>query len=190
MGRWRSGPTTGCCRASPSLCGAVSLHTPPQASATFHGRDVFAPAAARLALGEAVDRLGTHLELADLQRPEWGSAEARPGEIDAVAIGVDRFGNVVSDGAAATLRAARLVDGDRVVVRTAAGTAEATVGRTFVDVPVGALLLYIDAAGHLAIAERGGDAAAALFVGSGDRLQIRGHLSDNVRPRTSRATQR
>jgi S-adenosylmethionine hydrolase len=123
-------------------------------SATFHGRDVFAPVAAHLARGEAPG--GPRLEPAALVRlPEL---HARPGIVHVVE--VDGFGNVITD--------ARLPERGRVRL----GGHDVTVGRTFSDVPAGELVLYEDSAGDVALALNGGSAAERLGLRAGDELEL------------------
>ena len=77
--RFLVGPDNGV--LSPALLAAgaraVALPLPPNASATFHGRDVFAPAAAALALGEALDALGRDADDAD-RSPHAGAGASQP----------------------------------------------------------------------------------------------------------------
>src|SRR5215207_4722490 len=96
--RFLVGPDNGV--LSPSLLAggarAVSLPVPAVAAATFHGRDVFAPAAARLALGAPIDTLGAACHDPVIRR----TPEARRGENGAVlgeVIAIDRFGNAISN---------------------------------------------------------------------------------------------
>jgi S-adenosylmethionine hydrolase len=166
---------------------AVEISTSPwrlePVSATFHGRDLFAPVAARLATGAALADAGLPLDPAGLvalalPRPEVGET------LVATVAGVDAFGNValharVDDLAAVGLR---LGDEARVTGRTeglgAHGAGMSCAGliarfvRTFADVGPGEVLVHEDAAGLAAIALNGGDAAAALGVGPGDRVEL------------------
>jgi S-adenosylmethionine hydrolase len=151
---------------------AVRLAVPPEASATFHGRDVFAPAAGRLAAGAGLAELGPEVGLADLERPTWSVAAAEPGRIRATVIGVDRFGNLALDARAEHLAVAGLGSRAAVTVTTAAGDARAILGRTFADVPVGGLLLYLDSGKLLSLATRDGSALATLGVGVGAELAL------------------
>ena len=73
---------------------------------------------------------------------------------------VDGFGNLITDGV--------LPAGDRVRI----GGHDVRIGRTFGDVPSGALVMYTDSAGDLALAVNGGSAAARLDVRTGDELRV------------------
>jgi hypothetical protein len=66
-----------------------------EVSSTFHGRDLFAPAAARLALGEPLGTLGSAIDPASLVRPAWSEPVVEEGRIRAAVVHVDHFGNAV-----------------------------------------------------------------------------------------------
>ena len=142
-------------------------------SATFHGRDVFAPVAARLASGAPLRDAGPPLNPADLTRLEL--PEPRRGEDGTVSfqvIACDGYGNLGL--ALGGLEVVGLRPGARVAVSVGAGSGVelALVGRTFADVEPGDLVLYEDAGSMLALAINGGDAAERLGVGLGDRVVI------------------
>ena len=141
-------------------------------SATFHGRDVFAPVAARLAGGAALSDAGLPLDPADLtclELPE--PRRASDGTVEYEVVACDGYGNLGL--ALGGLGAAGLQYGARVAVSPPAGGAHrALVGRTFADVEPGALLLYEDAGGMLALAVNGGSAAERLGVGLGDHVVV------------------
>lgn len=142
-----------------------------EASATFHGRDVFAPVAARLCRGLDPAALGPPVDPADLVRLDEPTVTVTPGRLAAEVLTVDAFGNVQLAAAAADLAAAGLAPGTAVTVRTGAGDHPAVVGRTFADVAPGELLVHPDSAGRVALAVNGGSAAAAL--GTRDRDTVR-----------------
>jgi S-adenosyl-L-methionine hydrolase (adenosine-forming) len=132
-----------------------------EVSATFHGRDVFAPAAAHLCLGLDPARLGPAVP--DPARLPALTVHIGPGEVRAEVLSVDGFGNVqlAATGLGGLTGAVR-VDGR-----------PATVGRTFADVPAGALVVLTDSAGHVAVAVNRGNAAGQLGVEPGDVVEIR-----------------
>jgi hypothetical protein len=72
------------------LSGAAASY---EASATFHGRDVFAPLAARLAHGESMVCMGQPMDRADIERPAWADPSCGPMGVDARLLHVDRYGN-------------------------------------------------------------------------------------------------
>jgi S-adenosylmethionine hydrolase len=125
-------------------------------SATFHGRDIFGPVAAHLANGEPFDRSGTEIDPAELVR----LPVLAPRPVIVHVVEVDGFGTLIPDGV--------LPAGDRVRV----GGHDVRIGKTFGDVSVGALVLYTDSAGDLALAVNGGSAAARLDVRAGDELRV------------------
>jgi S-adenosylmethionine hydrolase len=143
-------------------------------AATFHGRDVLAPAAARIAAGAAVPDLGEEVDAAGLVMPDLPPARVEPGRVEAVAAGRDRFGNVQLLAAPADLEAAGVRRGDAVTVAAGDRTLPARVARAFADVPAGTALVHRDSHGWLAVAVNLGDAAGALGVSPGDRVRITG----------------
>ncbi len=165
---------------------AVDIGSSPErlqpVSKSFHGRDIFAPVAAALAAGGHLPDVGAPIDpskLTDLKLPE---AEVRGQAIATHVLGVDRFGNVLLDARARQLEqiSARLGAKVRIEPReewesASAGemaTAVAVCASTFADVPRGALLLYEDSRGMLALAIREGSAAASLEIARGDELTI------------------
>jgi len=141
-------------------------------SATFHGRDVFAPVAARLAAGAPLAAAGAPLDLAGLVRPDLPRPRPAGGGLVAVVAAVDAFGNVELLAGREDLPAALSALGSAVVVSAGERRAAATVARTFADVPAGAAILYEDSSRALAVAINAGDAAAALGVRPGDEVRV------------------
>ncbi len=133
-------------------------------SATFHGRDVFAPAAARLALGDPVALLGPALPAASL------GALPTAADVPRVAW-VDAFGNAVSDLAAGSAAGDRLANGARLVV---AGAEVPGPHACYADAPADRPFWYWGSGGTVEIAVPGGDAAARLGLCPGLALQVTG----------------
>lgn len=144
------------------IVAASELSTPDDASRTFHGRDLFAPAAARLALG--TQDTGPHLDPATLIRLPDPVVALGDGWIEAEVLTIDRFGNVQLAAPGACLEQLP----DRVTV----GGCRAVRGETFADAPTGGLVVFGDSAGRVAIAVNGGRAAAMLAVTPGEVLRI------------------
>jgi S-adenosylmethionine hydrolase len=143
-------------------------------SATFHGRDIFAPVAAHLAGGASLAQAGEPLDPDELVVLELPRPAVQDGTLLAHVIYVDRFGNAALDAGHDDLAGAGLKLGREVEVQTPAGArANAQYARTFADVSDGGLLVYEDAYRRLALAVSHGDAAARLAVGVGDELRIR-----------------
>ena len=141
-------------------------------SATFHGRDLFAPVAARLAAGEALADAGTPLEPVELAPLDVPRARRAAGALVATVLGIDGFGNVSLVADHTDLATVGLRIGRPVAVSAGEGRLHATYVRTFADVPAGDALVYEDAARTVAIAVNTGDAAAALRVRPGDEVTI------------------
>jgi S-adenosylmethionine hydrolase len=130
----------------------------PVVSATFHGRDVFSPAAAHLALGVAPEAFGP--PVTDLVRLPDPTVVILPGKLVTEVLGVDHFGNVQLAAHFTDLAAASIAG--PAFIHCGQRTLQVTLGRTFADVPTGAAVLYRDSAGRLALAINGGSAAAVL----------------------------
>lgn len=141
-------------------------------SATFHGRDVFAPVAAHLCAGVEPAALGPQLPLESLVRLPAPAVTAGPGTISAEVLSVDTFGNVQLAATAADLLAAGLGPGDHASVHIGSAARSALLARTFGDVEPGELVIYLDAAGYVAVAVNGGNAAAALGVRDADPVLL------------------
>lgn len=145
---------------------AVALENPayrlPHPSRTFHGRDIFAPAAAHLAAGVPLAELGPVVD--DLARLELLSP---PGPGLARVIHVDHFGNVVL-----SLTAADVVHPEALVL-TAGASRIQSLRRTFADVAAGELLAYVGSSrDHIEIAMRNGNAAQALDLRPGAVVRV------------------
>ena len=143
-------------------------------SATFHGRDIFAPVAARLAAGVALAGVGEpfgadSLVALELPRPDLVGDR----RLVAHALNVDRFGNVQLDVDATAIEQLGLSPGREVELETADGVAaRARFVRTFGDAGTDELLLYEDSSRRLAVAVNQGDAAARLGLAIDDPLRI------------------
>jgi S-adenosyl-L-methionine hydrolase (adenosine-forming) len=135
-------------------------------SPTFHGRDVFAPVAARLAAGAAFAEAGKSIDLDSLVRLPTPSTRVGAGFVESEVLTVDRFGNVQL---AATAKAGLDALGNGQVL---VGGLNAVCGATFGEVAAGAMLVFGDSAGYLAIAINNGLAVVALGVEPGDMVRL------------------
>ncbi len=157
--------------AADALGGAISvvrLTEPswflPDVSQTFHGRDVFAPVAAKLAAGVPLADAGPALDPASLVRLPDPVVEVGDGYLEAEVLTVDRFGNVQLAAPGSALDGL----GEHVIV----GGVRATRAGTFADGQPGRLIVYVDSAGKVAVAVNGGRAVVALAVTPGDVLRL------------------
>jgi S-adenosyl-L-methionine hydrolase (adenosine-forming) len=141
----------------------------PFVSATFHGRDIFAPVAAHLAGGAALADAGEPCDPAGLAVVELRRPRVVDGVLVAHVLYVDRFGNAQLD-----VEEPAFELGGMVTIVTASGRSEhARYVRTFADAGPDDLLVYEDSYRRLAVAVNGGDAATRLGVGVDDELRIR-----------------
>jgi hypothetical protein len=153
----------------------------PTVSSTFHGRDVFAPMTAHLAMGTPLEDVGPALDPVTLVRLSFPEPEIRPGELDSVIVHILVFGNATIAGTPADLEAAigPLTSGRRLVLEFDAhdgrpAAVETTVwGETFGSVPAGASVLIADSEGHLSFADNQGNAAARLDLAVDRPVRIR-----------------
>jgi len=150
-----------------------STHRLEPVSATFHGRDLFAPVAAHLAVGAPLAGAGDPLDPEELVRLDMPMAHLEEDALVVHVIGIDRFGNVMLDVEHEELTASGLRLGRRVSVEVRADRLEATYASTFADVPEGEMVLYEDAYRTLSLAVNRGSAAVALGVGLDAELRVR-----------------
>ena len=158
---------------------AVALHEPdPAIPSTFHGRDLFAPAAARLAAGAPLPELGVPFHPVGLLAPDLPAPRAAPGSLTAPIVAVDRFGNLELLAGRPDLDAAGFTHGDRIfaAVTDAAGVRgrrhPATVCRTFADAAPEGMLVHVDSHGMVAVAVNGGSAARRMGATAGQDLSL------------------
>src|SRR4051794_25874855 len=100
-------------------------------SATFHGRDVFAPVTARLACGAPLASAGAPLAVDELVTIERTHARREAGALVAHVTGIDGFGNAILDAVHGDLVESELRLGDPVAARTAGRRVRGVVARTF-----------------------------------------------------------
>jgi S-adenosylmethionine hydrolase len=155
-------------------------------SATFHGRDLFAPAAGALARGVPIDELGPAIAspVEIRQRPP----ERRRGRLEGGVMFVDAFGNLTSN-----IPAPWLDDLPATVSIAAAGrTSAARRVRTYGDAPAGELVVLAGSGGTVEIAVPGGRAADRLGLRPGDRVALRAtdRPGRGARPRPEQTARR
>jgi S-adenosyl-L-methionine hydrolase (adenosine-forming) len=142
----------------------------PQISHTFHGRDIFAPVAAHLACGVRFESLGVCLPDPIMHEiPDARCTDA--GRIQAVALHIDRFGNVVTNlPANMWIDGTPIIDlGSRLSARVAGHTIQG-LKMAYGDVQEGEYLLLVGSSGFVEIARCAGNAAEALDLHVGDAI--------------------
>jgi S-adenosylmethionine hydrolase len=155
---------------------AVDISTSPHrlepVTATFHGRDLFAPVAAQLALGAPLAAAGEIVDPSTLTRVELPEPRIYPDRVVAHVVYVDGFGNAALNLDHERLASTFLRLGERVAVD--AGTAKLMVpfGRTFGDVGPGQGILYEDSSQSLALAVNRQSAAELLRLSPDDEVVL------------------
>jgi S-adenosylmethionine hydrolase len=179
-GRFFVGPDNGLLLPAAERAGIAAAHelaNPEYAlesiSRTFHGRDLFAPAAAHLVKGVAIGELGPPIDpeaLVRLELPELSFAE---GIVHATTLYVDSFGNVALNLTRDDLERVGVVPGTRVELDLAGERYYAVAARTFADARPGDVILYEDSYRNMSIAISNGNAASMLHALVGQPLGIR-----------------
>ena len=168
--------------AAARLGGATDVHlleAPefrlPVVSTSFHGRDIFAPAAAHLARGVELPRLGREIDPATLVPSPIPEPVIEDGLLKTSAVYVDTFGNVKLAATRPQLEEAlgALAPGERIATTLGATQHEIAWLATFGGAPVGAALLYEDSYGRVCLAENQGNAAASLGIVEDQAVEFR-----------------
>jgi hypothetical protein len=130
---------------------------------TFHGRDVFAPAAAHLSMGVSFDEVGSPITdpvILPIPKPE------RVGQsIEGKVIYVDRFGNLTTNIEEEMLTG-------QIKIVTAGDAVIGGISRYFAEAKIGAPLALINSFGLLEIAVNHGNASEIIGLGKGDRVRV------------------
>ena len=179
-GRYLVGPDNGLLLPAAERLGSVDaaheLANPDYAldtvSRTFHGRDLFSPAAAHLARGVAIGELGPPIDPQALVRIDVPKPEVGQNRIRATVLYVDHFGNIELNLTREQLEGADVHPGVTVELELALERYYATAARTFADAGPGDIILYEDAYKNVAIAISGGSAAEMFGVGAGEEVRI------------------
>lgn len=162
-------------RAAGGVTGAWSLPPASGSARTFDGRDVFAPAAARLGSGAAPEAVGTPIDPEGLAALDLPAAQVSAGTVRAQVGHVDRFGNVQLIARPGELEVAGLAPGTPVSVTAGVTTVAGTLAEVFADVPVGQVAVLPDAFGRVQVAVNQGSAARRLGAGPGDTVVVAGY---------------
>ena len=175
------GPDNGLLSLAWERCEGVELavdvtrspHRLEPVSATFHGRDVFAPVAAHLAAGAELADAGDPLDPDSLERVTLPEPRDENGGVVAHALVIDHFGNVGLNVDHERLAGTGITLGGRVEVGAEGESYVATYAQTFADVSPGELIVYQDAYRMLALAINRGDAAGTLSLGPDAEVRLR-----------------
>jgi S-adenosylmethionine hydrolase len=134
-------------------------------SSTFHGRDILAPAGARLGAGASPEDFGP----AATPRPAPTGPTREGGAVIGTVLLVDRFGNLITNIPASAID--DLGGAPHVRLRIGAAFID-TIATTFSDVAKGVALVYVGSGDHIEVAVNEGRAADALRIGVGDRIRL------------------
>jgi S-adenosylmethionine hydrolase len=179
-GRFHVGPDNGLLIPAAEKLGGIAeaheLANPEYAlesvSRTFHGRDLFSPAAAHLALGVPLADLGPPIAVDALARLDIPQPEVGTNRIRAKIISIDRFGNMQLNVERDDLDRIDITPGTRVEVELMGERYYAVAARTFADARSGDIILYEDAYRNVAIAISGGNAAEMFAARAGQDVRI------------------
>ena len=173
------GPDNGLLLPAASRVGIAAAHelaNPDYAletiSRTFHGRDLFSPAAAHLARGVALDELGPPVDPEGLVRLDLPELVITDGGIVATLLYVDSFGNIALNLTRDDVEGLGIVAGARVELELSGERYYAVMARTFADARPGDVILYEDSYKNMSLAISRGSAARMLHAAPGQAIQI------------------
>jgi S-adenosylmethionine hydrolase len=136
-------------------------------SATFHGRDIMAPAAAHLSLGLDPAELGVAADaLASL---DWPLVRQSPGRIAGSILRIDSFGNLITD---ITTEILATIPAGAAIRTSCRGATIAGRVRTYAEAPPGQAVVLLGSTGRLEIAVAGGNAARVLGAAVGEAVVV------------------
>ncbi len=159
------GPDNGVFSLVEDISKVFEIKAPPKSS-TFHGRDVFAPIAAKLACGESPNEFGDESE--GIARV-IGKPKVKDGAITGEVIYVDAFGNIITN----IIETGGLKYGSTMTVEISGRTKNARFVESYGFANEGELICLIGSSGFLEIAINQGDAGKLLDVKSGGKLVIK-----------------
>ena len=178
-GRFFVGPDNGLLIPAADRAGIVAAHelaNPEYAletiSRTFHGRDLFAPAAAHLSRGVAIEELGPPIDPDALVRLDLPQPELGPDRIGSTVLYVDSFGNIALNVTREHVVEVGIVPGAQVELELGGERFYAVAARTFADARPGDIMLYEDSYRNMSVAISGGNAGEMLNARAGQSLRI------------------
>jgi S-adenosylmethionine hydrolase len=173
------GPDNGLLLPAASRAGIVAAHelaNPEYAlesiSRTFHGRDLFSPAAAHLSRGVAIDDLGPPVDPEGLVSLDLPKPVLADGTAVATLLYVDSFGNIALNLTRDDVERIGVVSGTRVELEHAGERYYAVMARTFADARPGDVILYEDSYRNMSVAISAGSAARMLHAAPGQTIRI------------------
>ncbi len=178
-GRYYVGPDNGLLIPAAERAGIAAAHelaNPEYAletiSRTFHGRDLFAPAAAHLSRGVAIGELGPPIDADALVRLDLPQPELGPDKIAATVLYVDSFGNIALNVTREHVAEVGIVPGTQVELELGGERFYAIAARTFADARAGDIVLYEDSYRNMSVAISNGNAGEMLHARAGQSLRI------------------
>lgn len=151
-------------------CSAYSL---PRVCKTFEGRDLFSPAAAHLCRGVAINRLGQHVPVSELQQLVPPAPQLAADGVTATVVYIDNFGNIQLYLTAAELESAGARRGDTLLVTHGDETWKVPFVYAFAEVEAEGLLIYEDSYQRITFAMNQGNAAKIFQIIQGDQISLR-----------------
>lgn len=156
---------------------AVSVENPvymrPDVSPIFHGRDIFAPAAAHLACGVSVDELGPQVSADALMRAPYEEATVSKGVVEATIIQINKFGSLHLNIRHEQWDSFGFELGQQILLQTdSCNGYQVTYARMFGQVPIGNPLILRDDYGRVEVAINQGRICDQLNAKIGNRIRI------------------
>jgi len=139
-------------------------------SKTFHGRDIFAPAAAHLAQGNKPSDFGPAIQ--DYILPEFAKPHARNGELLGEVLHIDDFGNIISNITLEDLEKMEFHEGTSFLVRLGGKTLNIRFCSAYGEIPAGTPLALIGSSNFLEVADNQGNASRIFKAKVGDTFHV------------------
>jgi S-adenosyl-L-methionine hydrolase (adenosine-forming) len=137
-------------------------------SRTFHGRDIFAPVAARLALGMSPDDVGPSIPVGELVQLVMPKSKVDDDHVHGQIVQTDHFGNLQLNVSREELESLGIMLGDQLELRVGGKAHEVKFCHTFAEVPAGRLAVIEDSYRRIAVAVNQGSAAKRMEARRGD----------------------
>ncbi len=141
-------------------------------SKTFHGRDIFAPAAAHLTSGTSPSEFGPAIQ--DYILPEFAKPQTKKGEVVGEVLHIDGFGNIISNISAENLERVSIREGQTLRVKLGNKTLKLRFCSAYGEVPAGTSLALIGASDFLEAALNQGNASETFEAKVGDVFRVSG----------------